>query len=368
LNQNERLDIGEPSTTTTADNPDPTEVDETGHYQFTHLSPDTYTVREIITSEYEQTYPLESPVLGENLIHNGSFEIGQTDIVGSWWRTVYPGSNALFSWEIVGHSVDYCGWGLWQASDGNYSIDLDGRGAGGVQQTINTIPGKNYLVTFDLTGHGYLSAGTERPMTVTAAGQSAEFIGISTGDTQNMNYQPQTWQFTATDTTTTIEFYSTIGDSLGAVIDRVSVAQIIGFQRGHTVELESGQIVENINFGNSKLETIPPNESPTFISNPPTEVSQSGLFRYNAIATDPDADILVYDLPVKPEGMIVDAETGVIVWQPTPTQRNGSNSVYLDAGIYNVLVRAKDRRGGVDLQSFQVAVTPPNNSPVFNVP
>jgi len=76
LNQNGILDIGEPSTTTTADNPDTTEVDETGHYRFTHLSPDTYTVREIITSEYEQTYPFASPVLGENLIHNGSFEIG----------------------------------------------------------------------------------------------------------------------------------------------------------------------------------------------------------------------------------------------------------------------------------------------------
>ncbi|QIZ73029.1 putative Ig domain-containing protein [Oxynema aestuarii] len=63
--------------------------------------------------------------------------------------------------------------------------------------------------------------------------------------------------------------------------------------------------------------------------------------------------------------MTIDSETGVIVWKPTVIQRSESNSIYLASGVYNVLVRVQDNLGGVDLQSFQVKLTPVNNLPAF---
>ncbi|QIZ73030.1 putative Ig domain-containing protein [Oxynema aestuarii] len=192
LNNNGRLDVEEPSTKTSTDNPATPLTDETGSYQFTNLTADTYTIREIVPSSLEQTFPLLSPAIGENLIQNGSFERGPAP--KNSWTIVRYNSTTLEGWDVMLRSVDHCGTGLWQASDGDYSIDLDGTpGPGGIKQTINTIPGEDYLVTFDLSAHGFLAAGSERPMTVTAAGQSAEFVGIGSGN-KNIAILSHLWQ------------------------------------------------------------------------------------------------------------------------------------------------------------------------------
>lgn len=60
LNNNGQLDTDEPVQTTAVDNPDTTDVDETGRYAFTNLLPGTYTVREIVPQGFEQTFPLGS--------------------------------------------------------------------------------------------------------------------------------------------------------------------------------------------------------------------------------------------------------------------------------------------------------------------
>ncbi len=97
------------------------------------------------------------------------------------------------------------------------------------------------------------------------------------------------------------------------------------------------------------------NQRPEFNSTPVTTTTLAEPYQYQATAIDANGDILSYDLPVKPEGMTVDAATGIIVWQPTLEQ----------VGTHDVILRVKDGQGGVDLQSFQVGVEAENIAPLI---
>lgn len=62
-----------------------------------------------------------------------------------------------------------------------------------------------------------------------------------------------------------------------------------------------------------------------------------------------------YRLSHAPAGMTIHPQLGVIVWTPSHGQ----------VGSHGVVVRIADGRGGVDLQSFTVAVSSPNAAPIF---
>jgi len=137
-----------------------------------------------------------------NLLENGSFEMGPEP---GFYLPLNPGSKDINGWEVIRGGIDYIGT-AWVASDGNRSLDLNGTpGIGGVAQTFDTIPNQNYHVSFDLAGH---DSGLLQQMRVSAAGQSADFSFQSGTDPNNLGWQEQTWDFTATDSQTTLEFYS----------------------------------------------------------------------------------------------------------------------------------------------------------------
>ncbi len=128
------------------------------------------------------------------------------------------------------------------------------------------------------------------------------------------------------------------------------------------VTVSSSQVVTGINFGNV-VSDVAENQPPLFagidpgsgISNAPTTAKVGQLLRYDANAIDTDGNSLTYSLPVKPIGMIVDAATGVLVWQPTSEQ----------LGIHDVILKVADGQGGVDLLFFQVNVALPNTKPII---
>jgi YD repeat-containing protein len=129
-----------------------------------------------------------------------------------------------------------------------------------------------------------------------------------------------------------------------------------------SVTVSSAQVVSGINFAyavSDVLENQPPLfagiDPGTGISNAPTEAIAEQVLRYDALATDADGDAITYSLPVKPTGMTVDAATGVLVWQP--------RSELL--GTHDVMLKAADGRGGVDLLFFRINVTPPNKKPLI---
>jgi RHS repeat-associated protein len=122
----------------------------------------------------------------------------------------------------------------------------------------------------------------------------------------------------------------------------------------HEVALADGEVIAGVDFGNTQLASGP-NENPAFESTPPNTTPFGELFRYDAIASDPESDQLVYDLVAGPTGMTLNPQTGTVVWQPQESQ----------LGEHSIVLRVEDGRGGVDVQQFTLAVVAPNTAPVF---
>ncbi|MBD1833028.1 choice-of-anchor C family protein [Cyanobacteria bacterium FACHB-472] len=156
-----------------------------------------------------------------NLIINGSFQNGPNP--GQSLK-LNPGSTAIQGWVVTRAPIDYVGT-LWQAANGDRSLDLDGAGAGGIAQTFDTVPGESYVVTFSLAGNP-LGAPPIKLLGVTAAGQSANFaFNISGRTPTNMGWETKRWMFMAQSNKTTLEFFSlnTSGGSWGPALDSVLV-------------------------------------------------------------------------------------------------------------------------------------------------
>lgn len=75
---------------------------------------------------------------------------------------------------------------------------------------------------------------------------------------------------------------------------------------------------------------IVPNARPAFLTTPPQEFTGT-TYVYQAEASDPDGDVLVYSLGSAPAGMAIDSRTGVITWT-VGRQQSGSHSIEVSAG------------------------------------
>lgn len=151
----------------------------------------------------------------KNLVVNGSFE--QASLKPASYQDVPAGSTAIAGWTVTLNHIDYISPGLWAAADGKYSLDLEGSRCnvraskdclGGVKQTISTLAGQRYDVTFSFSGNP--GAGPKiKKMKVSAAGQSQEFsFDVSGHSFGRMGWKTEHWNFTAKEVTTTLEFES----------------------------------------------------------------------------------------------------------------------------------------------------------------
>ncbi len=154
---------------------------------------------------------------------NGSFEDGIPNI-GSY-KTLYAGdSTSIDNWRVTSGSVDYIGT-YWKAADGSRSLDMSGNNEGAIAQTFSTVPGLSYTVTFDLSGN---PAGepTTKTLSVDAGSGTAityNFNVTSNQSLQNMLWQPEKYNFTATSTSTTLTFTSETPSAWGPALDNVNV-------------------------------------------------------------------------------------------------------------------------------------------------
>ncbi len=163
-----------------------------------------------------------------NIVQNGSFESGSYNNTGDGWDTLsVPDSTTIDSWTVSMGSVDWID-SYWSAENGHMSIDLNGNNPGAVSQTLNTVPGATYNVTFYLSGNFDELGGPEASRTVTVqdssgGSQQYTFDWFSAWGHSNMGWTPETYKFTASSNTTTLTF---AGDSAtsswGPVIDNVS--------------------------------------------------------------------------------------------------------------------------------------------------
>ncbi|MEO3752487.1 choice-of-anchor C family protein [Streptomyces sp. B6B3] len=153
---------------------------------------------------------------------NGSFEypIAQA---GSF--TTYQAGQSLGPWEVTSGAVDLVDDGLWQAAEGNQSLDLNAGIPGAVSQTFTTTPGETYTVTYALAGNpaGGPAVKTGR---VLLDGQNIQDFSFDvTGKSfTDMGYIKRQVTFVATAATTTLGFASTTPNSAyGPVVDDVLV-------------------------------------------------------------------------------------------------------------------------------------------------
>ncbi|WDQ16485.1 FG-GAP-like repeat-containing protein [Rhodopirellula sp. P2] len=72
------------------------------------------------------------------------------------------------------------------------------------------------------------------------------------------------------------------------------------------------------------------------------------VYKYDSDAIDPDGDTIAYSIQSGPGGLIINSETGELLWAASPDQ----------VGVHDVTVAADDGRGGVATQSFKIEVEP----------
>ncbi len=185
---------------------------------------------------------LLSGVQAAELVQNGSFELPDVNLTpgrvvasrGSF-LTVNPGSAVVPGWEIPGVAIALTqtpydeGLGVLVAGDGRQSVDLTDtafNGLGAVQQGIPTIPGRDYVLTFQLG----IRPGSEAyagPIQVRASAGPAQ--ADFTHDGPSFIPGPQ-WQsfalpFRASSARTLIRFENVFAVHWSA-LDRVSVLEL----------------------------------------------------------------------------------------------------------------------------------------------
>ncbi|OPF18912.1 hypothetical protein B1L04_05655 [Microcystis aeruginosa KW] len=101
----------------------------------------------------------------------------------------------------------------------------------------------------------------------------------------------------------------------------------------------------------------PPNRPPIITSIPIVDARVKQEYQYQAIATDPDSDTLTYSLVNAPNGMTIDANTGLIRWTATANQ----------TGLQEVELEVNDGKGGIAEQKYQILVGAElgNQNPIF---
>ncbi|MFG0255328.1 MAG: FG-GAP-like repeat-containing protein, partial [Rhodopirellula sp. JB053] len=72
------------------------------------------------------------------------------------------------------------------------------------------------------------------------------------------------------------------------------------------------------------------------------------VYRYDSDAIDPDGDAITYSIESGPGGLIINSETGELLWAASPDQ----------VGVHDVTLSADDGRGGIATQSFKIEVEP----------
>lgn len=99
------------------------------------------------------------------------------------------------------------------------------------------------------------------------------------------------------------------------------------------------------------------NTAPTITSQASQSATEGQLYRYDAVATDPDNDNLTWTLTAGPGTALLDASSGILLWTP---------NIQDDGAFVIFAIEVSDGLGGVDSQNWTVSVdvaAPGNRSP-----
>jgi hypothetical protein len=158
---------------------------------------------------------------------NGSFEQGNWTPEGNW-EFLDVASTKINGWSIVAGPVLWGRETLLPAANGSLFVELtrtdNSPPFGGLEQTFNTVPGGNYVVSFSLGSQG-LNNGSRR-LDLSFGGTKVELAGVQ--NSQDFQWETLERTFTASDASTTLRFAG-IDDGTGTFIlglDNISVTQV----------------------------------------------------------------------------------------------------------------------------------------------
>lgn len=161
----------------------------------------------------------------KNLLVNGSFEDGPE---AGEFVSLDDKDTQIKGWTVVNGQIDYIGT-YWTAAEGKRSLDLHGSpGLGGVKQEFETTKGAKYKVTLMLAVNPD-GEGKKKAVKLSAAGKSETFTAEPKDPTkEDMKWEKKTWEFTATDTRTTLEIATaeTTDEACGPALDDVTVVEV----------------------------------------------------------------------------------------------------------------------------------------------
>jgi hypothetical protein len=122
-----------------------------------------------------------------------------------------------------------------------------------------------------------------------------------------------------------------------------------GFQTKDTLEVEVTPR-DQLSVGKAvRSESIYVGNSPPKIVSAPADLIGRERYEYRVKAVDADGDPLSFLLEVAPPGMVIDKETGQLVWQIPPEQH----------GSHRVRIVAEDGQGGKAFQEFDFTLPAP---------
>jgi choice-of-anchor C domain-containing protein len=169
-------------------------------------------------------------------IVNGGFESStltpaeQTQMANQGFATLAAGSTSLTGWSIGGGGIDYIG-SYWAPAGGTHSIDLNALTAGSIFQTISTVVGQAYEVSFDLAGNPDGAPVVKLAIADATGLPGAAYLFDTTGKTKtNMGWTQLTYDFTADSTSTTLTFSNSnqtgFKTPYGAALDNISISAV----------------------------------------------------------------------------------------------------------------------------------------------
>ncbi|NWF72618.1 MAG: hypothetical protein HXY51_06165 [Nitrospirae bacterium] len=123
-----------------------------------------------------------------------------------------------------------------------------------------------------------------------------------------------------------------------------------GFQAKDTLEVEVTPR-DQMSVGKAvRSESIYVGNSPPKIVSAPADLIGRERYEYRVKAVDADGDSLSFLLEVAPLGMVIDKETGQLVWQIPPQQH----------GSHRIRIVAEDGQGGKAFQEFDFTLPAPD--------
>lgn len=112
----------------------------------------------------------------------------------------------------------------------------------------------------------------------------------------------------------------------------------------------------SINVGNAGISAEPINKAPEISSTPGQITNLEHEYQYNLTGSDADGDLLLWSLDTAPAGMVIDATTGALRWQPRADQLRW----------HTVQIRLTDAYGAFVGQEFSLIVNGINTPPQIN--